>query len=251
MGLLKKWETEAGFRWIIKEGCDIPHPSVTSVIGCVVEPWLKDYFKNVPKKIQDMKLTGACNRGNQVHDLVYDILKGKTPIVPGHFSKSFISFKKWLTKQGKCDIIYNEIPVQHPDYYYGGSIDLIMQVGDKVEMWDIKSGNKSVKTAWQLGGYKLAYEAMGLGKIDRLRPVYLTVEQGSFGSAPIIHNDFCERVFLETLDVWKAMNHTILSGKIAENKQIHDPDDYNKIYKWPDDKLYMSCYQDHITKDRT
>ena len=59
------------YRWLLPEDGGVPVPSVTTILDIVTEKYLKVYFKVMPVKMQEMKLTKACNRGDEVHDLVY------------------------------------------------------------------------------------------------------------------------------------------------------------------------------------
>jgi hypothetical protein len=158
------------------------YPSVTSILQFMpknkfFENWLKDVGHNA-----DFIAKKAAEEGTQVHDAAERYLKGEKIqwLDENGISKYSLEVWKMILKfhdfwsTYKPTLIENEIHLFSDIYTYAGTCDLVIELGGKKWLLDIKTSN-SLHTSHdlQLAAYAQAWNELYEEKIDNVGILWL------------------------------------------------------------------------------
>jgi hypothetical protein len=160
----------------------------TTVLGIVSKPaliqWssdtackyvkdnLKD-LKNLDQVLEEARVAHtkvkekAGGVGTKTHAWIEDFVKGKKPKRDSEIEHMVKPFVKWW-KDNDVKLLESERNVYSKEWFVGGIADLVVRIGDKVYVGDIKTGAKIYEVAFaQAGAYAKMLIEMGLyEKID-------------------------------------------------------------------------------------
>ena len=105
----------------------------------------------------------AADKGTLVHVLVEKILRGREVEVDPELVPYAIAFRRFLEER-KPTVVSVERQVAHLEHGWGGTLDLLLDFGDGIELWDVKTWRKRPvagsdmysETGLQLGAYSHA-----------------------------------------------------------------------------------------------
>ena len=123
---MKRYSPEGDIRYYIDEKGYLC-PSVTSVLGCVVPGYLRDWWiKNSQKDIK--KISGdAADVGTELHEIIEGVLEGKDVEIPRKYMVLVNKVKALVEEKfPKLEILKVEERMSHPRYHFAGSADLIV-----------------------------------------------------------------------------------------------------------------------------
>lgn len=204
------------WRWI--DGKPFPYPSVTSCLDIIVPDGLKKWFINTDGATVRKVSEEAAARGEKIHSIIEDINSGRNPAIDNAYASIIREYKNFLSEV-RPEFIEIEKTLYHEDYGYCGRCDCIVKIGDKIELWDFKTGRISTSTGWQLGAYKLAAERMGL-TIDGMKAISVNPRLNKVEVYNYEHFDFCSTMFLKSFDLFKAIYfNTLKRGISVPNKE--------------------------------
>jgi hypothetical protein len=217
---------------------DMPYPcvSVTSVLSLIVPDGLKKWFVDTDGETVRRISGKAADRGTKVHEIIEAINRRQSPAVDFEFAEIIKQYQEFLSTV-QPEFIEIEKELIHKRYGFSGRADCIVRIGDKVELWDYKTGRISTQTGWQLCAYKCACEEMGL-KIDGVKAIGVNLKLNKIEVYKYEHFDFCALAFLKALDLFKATYFNTLAKGIAI------PNSTEKV-KFPIDFLTFDSAHDY------
>jgi len=159
------------------------------------------------KKNYKGKRDSAADLGTRVHALCERFWEGgdaRLEVVAEDEKPGFNAFMKWVSSQESINMVTTEMHVYSLKHRYGGILDLIAQLNNKLYLIDLKTSNRlSPGMFVQVGGYAIAYEEMtgtpihnaGILRLDKLSGEYDWVDiSDSFQQAK---DDFlrCKQIY--------------------------------------------------------
>lgn len=196
-------EDEDGWRWY--EGVDgRKYISVTQVLDVATHQRLTNWYKNnSAKKIEKVKLVTA-DLGTRIHKAVENDLKGVEQKIEPDVAPAF---KEWLKLKAehKIEAKVTERTLYSQVFGFAGTADIVGLFDGKLCVMDIKTGTYSIKTGWQLAGYKTCWEEatkdMNVGMVG------ISIHRDGRIGQPFVyeHYDFCFERFLACLEAWKGL----------------------------------------------
>lgn len=209
---IERGEDSRGWRWYEVDGIKLI--SVTQVLDVIQHFQLTNYFKNnSANKIQKTKdSTGQF--GSTLHKMVeMDLQDKKITIEEPALQRGFENWSK-VKEENHITATHTETMVYSLKYGFAGQLDYIgtFQFKKKANLHrthavqDLKTGNYSIKTGWQLAGYRRAAIEMGLAD-ESIGMVGIGVHRDGSPGQPFEyeHLDFCERQFLYALQNFKGL----------------------------------------------
>jgi len=147
-------------------------PSVSSIMA----PLSSAEYKGISEKT----LNHAANRGTSIHNSIENWIKFEIEDVEPEYQGYFDAFRSWYEKY-KPVIIGSECRVYHPLLKYGGTIDILAYVEDKLTLVDIKNtyALNDMLCGVQLEAYTQAMVSHGI-KVEAKRILHLK-KDGSYG----------------------------------------------------------------------
>ena len=144
-------------------------PSVTQVLHHIHEDYIANWanslgFKGIGYR---KELNRYATEGTKVHNEIENFLRNGSPMVSGdNISMGFASFLKWFldagVKSGKM-IIPLMLEQSFIGKYFCGTIDAVLQIGDKIHIVDYKTSSTiGYKYFIQLAAYKYMLDKAGL-----------------------------------------------------------------------------------------
>lgn len=132
-----------------------PVPSVTKIM----EPMTRAEYRNIPESVLDR----AADRGTAVHNGIELWLKYGLEDIPQEFRGYMDAFAAWWDET-QPEYVDSEVRLYHKDFHYVGTADLLLWIGEKLWLVDIKTTSRiiSKSCAVQLEAYKQALSSMGL-----------------------------------------------------------------------------------------
>lgn len=140
------------------------------------------------KSIKEFNIisTDAMSIGSEAHSLIEKYIKNEKidkllKELPDEVLQVFNSFLKW-EKQNNIRWLKSEFPIINEDYGYGGTIDAIAKIKDKLYIIDFKTSSGFYRSyPFQISAYRMAYEAMDsenkldgmlIARFDKNLPIY-------------------------------------------------------------------------------
>lgn len=157
--------------------CYITLPSVTEC--------LKMRFGNKYGAVDRVTLQRAAERGTEVHKAIEDYCKNGT-----ESDLQEIRGFKFLQKNFGFEVLANEIPVilfADDEPILAGRLDMVMRLGDKIGLGDIKTTSVLDKEylGYQLNLYRIAYQQCYGERVDFLKGVHLRADKRKVVEIPI------------------------------------------------------------------
>lgn len=152
----------------------------------------------------------AGDWGTEVHKAVENWIKMNIePVLPDDQMLAFNNFKTWA-KDNEIIFLQSEKHVYSENLWIGGVLDLVIGMGGKKYIADIKTSSGIFNEAFfQMGGYNLCLEEMGEnGDIDGYLVINLK-KDGTIDFKMATDMDFNKRAFLAALDLYKLTNQVI------------------------------------------
>lgn len=148
-------------------------PSVSKLM----EPLKDQCYGGISKRT----LENAANKGSSVHNSIENWIKFGIDDIPSEHRGYFNGFMEWW-KQYKPRVFGSEVRIYHKLMRYGGTIDLLCEIGGLLELIDFKTT------------YTLLEMACG---------VQLEAYLNEMGTVWFLYHD-----------LWKCCTHEIKDGKI-------------------------------------
>jgi hypothetical protein len=144
------------------------YPGVTTILdvypkGFGFNQWLKDVGNNASEIVER-----AAEQGSRVHDACEKLAAGYELKWIGESGASLYSEEEWkmilrfkeFVENSGCKILHTEKNMCSPELGYGGTIDLIVELGGKTWLIDIKTSNYLHTThELQVGAYASMWNA--------------------------------------------------------------------------------------------
>jgi hypothetical protein len=201
------------------------YPSVTYILsyypkGKHFEKWLKENGENADDIAKE-----SASSGHKVHQAIENLLKEKEIlwIKDGysqyslHEWKMILSFNEFWNLY-KPKLIHSEYHIFSNKYKYAGTIDLIVEINDKLWILDMKTTNALHTTNdLQLAAYKEAWDEFHDRKIDNYGILWLKSKSRKVNKDKMQGNGWAlvqsERnheenfdIFSKTYDIFKIEN---------------------------------------------
>jgi len=200
--------SDEDFRWY-KLGDDPPEKwfiSVTEVLQVAVDKRLQSYMQRTSAAQQERTKETTTNIGSELHDLIEKDAYGQPNEDPPRDPLK-AAFDQWLKLKTEHKIHADavEFGVFSRKHGYAGTADMLGTCDGKRCLLDVKTGYLSVKSGWQLAGYKNAMlEMEGPQDLD-----IVAIQVKRDGSGAQIYNyshyDWCLQCFLSCLQIWRGL----------------------------------------------
>ena len=249
--ITKVWKDELQRRWYLPDSEAYPYISVSTIVGIAKTYRYKD-FKKDEKSAQRLKKAGQI--GTDIHAVLEkynrDILGQPFNINPKLQARYSHILERYIDKvalismnEGEVKILEVERQCTHPIYKYAGRFDVLMQVGDDIELWDYKTARRiHEEEAWGLVAYMMALRHEGIN-VKRVRIIHIDKVSGKITDLKYKNNNFMFLHFLGLIETFKGMYfNDLLKGR------IHDIEELGVKYKWPLEELtnnYILWYNQH------
>jgi hypothetical protein len=169
-------------RYYYTTGDNRPFPSVTTILdiypkGFGFYQWMKDVGNNASDVLER-----AARAGSNVHNAIDLLNKGHKIDWINEKGEGNYVLEEWemilkykqAIDQAKIRILYNELSLCSPELGYGGTIDLVCEIGGKRWLIDVKTSNNIYTThELQVAAYTKLFEAERKEKIDRVGILWL------------------------------------------------------------------------------
>jgi hypothetical protein len=193
------------------------HPSVTTVVEIINEPWLNKWRGKVGNEEADRIAKEAAWLGTLVHDTLSAL-----EILPDNPLQSSIDINNLdpltqhaitLYLQWKWSVLDQWLMIEEPlvdeGIGTGGTPDRVgVLKGDTcLSLIDFKTGNKSIKHRYQTAGYKLLLNRKGID-VKRRIVLYIptTIKKGqSLSTKEYCNHPRDERGFLSLLEIYNQI----------------------------------------------
>lgn len=190
------------------------YPSVTNVLKVVAkgnqfDRWLGDagsYEAAIAKR------DAAGQRGTMVHEAIETLLREGKYVPDASWDRKSLKqlqgFANWF-KETEPEVLSVETFLVHHGYGYAGTADLVCRINGEVWLIDVKtSGDVYPTYHLQTAAYADAYEAMGLGDVDKTGVLLLKATTKKGWQLVPGPDESCLGVFLGAL-----MLHRYLEGR--------------------------------------
>lgn len=199
--------------------------SVTTVLDCVIDSGLKDFFVNNDKKTIERIRESTADAGTKIHELIESDLKGED-VIPSDSQQKAFDLWTSIRANHHIEADHNEVELYHDQLGYCGTADIIGNFTscdskkccfNKINgtaVMDIKTGTYKVQAGWQIAAYRAA--AINMGLVDEsCGGVGLHVKRDGSEGRPFVmqHLEPCFETFLHCLQVWKFLNFNKLAKK--------------------------------------
>ena len=175
---------------------------------------------------QHLKLMSkAADIGTQVHDMIrwrilQDITMGQglgahsqlSPVISDPAQWAFMAWEDWWKDSGLKPLRVEQ-PIYHPEHRYAGTIDLIAEGKDGLELWDWKTAN-GVYPEHHLQAAAYLFAAREFAPVARARigrlpktvddPKFEIVEVGKMDDRTLSEANL-QRAFLASLEAWRIL----------------------------------------------
>jgi len=130
-------------------------PSVSNIL----EPLSRAKYSRVDERTLDR----AAERGTSVHDSIENFIKYGIVDVNPEYRGYFNGFHEWWENK-KPIFIGSENRIYHKQMRYGGTLDLLVYIGDSLALVDFKTCYAKDDNSWklQLMGYEYALMSHGI-----------------------------------------------------------------------------------------
>lgn len=187
-------KTEALMGWAVKESLRHVSDFLTqhAVEGCYITPGLIEEAVKVGRKRPEKIKDAAGELGTRIHACIDEwILTGKTRTLTVDEATAFKNFRGFVDK-ARLKFICGDLAVASVKYRYGGRLDALAMMGNKLVLLDWKTSNAIRDDyALQVAGYRLALkETYGLNvdralvvRFDKVDPEVLDYREVALGQA--------------------------------------------------------------------
>lgn len=151
------------------------YPSVTTILSIKKTEELKEWRSKVGEDVANWEMRRAANRGNALHTLVEQYIKGETPTVRDVLPLGmFRLLKPYINKIDNVHFL--EQVMYSKKLTIAGQSDCIAEYDGKLSVIDFKSANKERQESWienyflQTTAYGMMYEELfgkPIEQIDR------------------------------------------------------------------------------------
>ena len=204
------------------------YPSVTYVLsyfpkGKFFENWMKDVGHN-----SDIIARKAADEGTETHEVIEKFLNGEELVWIDEYGKAKYNLIVWQMILRFADfwntikprLIATEQHIFSDEYKYAGTIDLVVEIEDKIWLLDIKTSN-SLHTSYdlQLAAYAQAWNENFDTPIEQTGIIWLKSSsrgadksgkkiQGDGWALKSPHNSYQDNLqsFLKVYDIFKLEN---------------------------------------------
>lgn len=210
------------------KGKEIFFPSVTTILEAYPKPpalfeWLKRNGEN-----SDELRDAAAEVGSNVHKAIEDLDNKVLVSWAGDEGKEQFSLSEWqmickyveFKQRTNYELLCNEISLVSEKLGYGGTIDKVCKINDKVYLVDNKTSNQVYDTHWlQLVAYKELWEEFYPNeKIDHIAILHLKAQTRTDGKNGAIQGkgwklclpeqpySYYKNLFQCTRILWDAQN---------------------------------------------
>ncbi len=159
------------------------YPSVTTILSLKKTEELKKWRESIGEDVATWEMRRAARRGNALHSLVENYIKGETPTI-----RDVLPLGMFRLIKPYVDQIDNIHLLEHQMYSkkltIAGQVDCIAEYDGKLSVIDFKSANKERQEAWvenyflQTTAYAIMYEEI-FGKPIEQIVVLLVAEDGA------------------------------------------------------------------------
>lgn len=160
--------------------------------------------------------------GTQVHRAIEWQLKKmaglkadpRCPFLNPHAAEIFTTFKDWA-KSVQLEPLAVELPLVHPVFDYGCTLDFVARINGEVHLVDVKTSRTIWKEYWlQLHAQRGAWESQGWDKVGSLAILKLPKDkwdaEGKAELVPVPIKDEWFNAFIALLAVWEFVNHATI-----------------------------------------
>ena len=165
-------------------------PSVTTILGRFVEPYLLKWYGDNGTERALWKSEQAKRKGSTIHNGIYLLSKGITLHYSDYKQEEWLQIMRFIEfyKALKPKVIQSEYTVYDENLGYAGTLDLAIELeggsynlgkSKEVELKkgiyivDYKTGSEGYKYFAQLGSYAHAYEQLSGNDVEGTMLLYL------------------------------------------------------------------------------
>jgi len=189
------------------------YPSMTTILSLKKTEELKEWRSKVGDDVANWEMRRAATRGNALHTLVEQYIKGETPSIRDVLPLGmFRLIKPYLDNIDNIHLL--ESVLYSKKLTVAGQVDCIAEYNGKLSVIDFKSANKARQESWienyflQTTGYGIMYEEMFNTPIEQI-VVLLVAEDGTAQSFIKKRIDFEPKLFEAVQAFYKNFNEKI------------------------------------------
>ncbi len=162
-------------------------------------------------KAHNVRKTTAGDYGKRIHDIINKLILKAIKKDDGYVwdntmspEKSVQNFINWAAKN-KVKFLESEKHVYSKEHFLGGIVDIVCEIDGKTWIGDLKTSKSGIypEHFWQVGGYNIMLEEMGLYK-DSLGYFVLNLkESGIILEKRSISNEDNKKAFMACLTIYR------------------------------------------------
>lgn len=179
------------------------YPSVTTILSLKKTEELKKWRESIGEDVANYEMRRAAKRGNALHSLVENYMKGETPNVRDVLPLGMFRLLKPYVDQ--IDNVHLLEGIMYSQKLtIAGQVDCVAEFDGKLSVIDFKSANKERQESWvqnyflQTTAYSIMYEELFGKKIEQI-VVLLVAEDGAVQVWKKDPKDYLPKL-LETID---------------------------------------------------
>jgi hypothetical protein len=207
------------------EGQDFPRVTHILDVGYPKGEFFYEWLKKNGDASDELR-DAAGDSGTLVHHAIGELLNGAEFLFGNYFAfekdgrhlskiptgaewEKLVAFCRWYHEFKPDKVLHVEKFLVSRKYHFSGSADFIVEKDGKTYLLDFKTGKGMHMHFWaQLAAYAIAFEEMGLGKIDALGIIHLgTMHKAKYNYVERDDIQKCFDVFkaARTIYLWETM----------------------------------------------
>lgn len=186
------------------------YPSITTVLSLKKTEELKEWRSKVGEDVANWEMRRAASRGNSLHKLVEQYIKGETPTIRDVLPLGmFRLLKPYIDKIDNVHLL--ETVMYSKKLTIAGQSDCIAEYDGKLSVIDFKSANKERQESWienyflQTTAYGMMYEELYNKPIEQI-VVLLAAEDGTVGVWTKNPKDYQAKLLVSIENFYKHIN---------------------------------------------
>lgn len=201
---------------------EIPLEKRLEALKPVFSQLMQDSEELFLKRLDDARVAHAKRKekagdyGTKTHALVEELIKNAIEKDGGYImgrttspDKSIQNFIDWAVNN-EVKFLESEKNVYSEKMFTGGIVDIVCEIGGEVWIGDIKTAKSGLyaENFWQMGGYQLMLNEMGLYENVKGYVLLNLKEDGTFEEKRSVSTKEHERGFLACLEIYRLQEQT-------------------------------------------
>ena len=176
--------------------------------------WLHDHWKEITKEAKiahRKKKEKAGEQGTDIHAIIEKIIKEAIEKNDGviknvlHEVPQVQRFLEWVVNNN-VRFIASELHLYSREHFLGGVVDGVVEIDGEKWIMDTKTGGVYAEAFFQMAGYQLMIEELGLYQDIKGHIILGLLKTGEFVEKRSISNEDNKKAFLSALSLYRIKN---------------------------------------------